>query len=99
MPRRNPGTCPADDQHMSRFRTIDRKTAYLLPPSVDDWLPDDHLARFILEAIERLDLGALTRAYQAKLDQRAAATKLIGKQPGGRPPKAAGGRARPHSGR
>ncbi|QII98297.1 IS1182 family transposase (plasmid) [Pseudomonas aeruginosa] len=48
---------------MSRFRPIDRKTDYLLPPSLDDWLPEDHLARFILEAIERLDLSALTRAY------------------------------------
>lgn len=51
---------------MSRFRPIDRKTAYLFPPSVDDWLPEDHLARFILEAIERLDLGALTRAYAGR---------------------------------
>lgn len=48
---------------MSRFRPIDRKTDYLLPPSLDDWLPEDHLARFILEAIERLDLSALTRVY------------------------------------
>ncbi|WP_079204284.1 IS1182 family transposase [Pseudomonas sp. CC6-YY-74] len=48
---------------MNRFRPIDRKTDYLLPPSLDDWLPEDHLARFILEAIERLDLSALTRAY------------------------------------
>lgn len=38
---------------MSRFRPIDRKTAYLLPPSADDWLPEDQLARFILEAIEK----------------------------------------------
>jgi transposase len=48
---------------MNRFRPIDRKTDYLLPPSLDDWLPEDHLACFILEAIERLDLSALTRAY------------------------------------
>ncbi|WP_324731074.1 IS1182 family transposase [Pseudomonas paeninsulae] len=48
---------------MSRFRPIDRKTDYLLPPSMDDWLPEAHLARFILEAIERLDLSALTRRY------------------------------------
>jgi hypothetical protein len=47
---------------MSRFRLIDRKTDYLLPPSRDDLLPDDHLARFVLEAIERLDPSALTRA-------------------------------------
>ena len=51
---------------MSRFHLIDRKTAYLLPPSVEDWLPEDHLARFILEAIEKLDLGALTRAYAGR---------------------------------
>ncbi len=48
---------------MNRFRPIDRKTDYLLPPSLDDWLPEDHLARFILEAIERLDLSALTQVY------------------------------------
>jgi transposase len=51
---------------MSRFRPIDRKTAYLLPPSVEDWLPEDHLARFIVEAMERLDLTELTRAYAGR---------------------------------
>lgn len=48
---------------MSRFRPIDRKSDYLLPPSLDDWLPENHLARFILEAIEQLDLSALTLRY------------------------------------
>lgn len=51
---------------MSRFRPFDRKSAYLLPPSMDDWLPQDHLARFIVEAIEKLDLSALTRAYAGR---------------------------------
>jgi transposase len=51
---------------MSRFRPIDRKTAYLLPPSVEDWLPEDHLARFIVEAMEQLDLAALTREYAGR---------------------------------
>lgn len=51
---------------MNRFRLIDRKTAYLLPPSVEDWLPEDHLARFIVEAIEKLDLNDLTRAYAGR---------------------------------
>lgn len=51
---------------MSRFRQIDRKTAYLLPPSVDDWLPQDHLARFVVEAMEKLDLSDLTRAYAGR---------------------------------
>ena len=48
---------------MSHFRLINRKTDYLLPPSLDDWLPEDHLARFILEAIEQLDLSALILRY------------------------------------
>jgi len=37
---------------MSRFRPIDRKTAYLLSPSVENWLPEAHLARFIVEVLE-----------------------------------------------
>ena len=39
---------------MSNFRTIDRQTGFLLPPSVDDWLPQKHLARFIVELIDKL---------------------------------------------
>ena len=51
---------------MSRFRAIGRKTAYLLPPSVEDWLPEGHLARFIVEAMVKLDLNDLTRAYAGR---------------------------------
>jgi transposase len=51
---------------MSRFIPVDRQSAYLLPPSLQDWLPEDHLARFILEAIEQLDLGKLTAAYAGR---------------------------------
>jgi transposase len=49
---------------MSNFRTIDRETKYLLPPSVDEWLPERHLARFIGEVIDGLDLGRMSRAYR-----------------------------------
>ncbi len=48
---------------MSRFRTIDSKTAHLLPISVEDWLPEVHLARFIIEAMEKLNLNDLARVY------------------------------------
>jgi transposase len=48
---------------MSRFVTVDRQTSYLLAPSVDQWLPANHLARFVVEVIEPLDLSALTRQY------------------------------------
>jgi transposase len=51
---------------MSRFVPVDRDTAYLLPPSVDEWLPNDHLARFVVEVIEQLDLGELTRQYAGR---------------------------------
>ena len=47
----------------SKFRTVDRDTLYLLPSSVQDWLPDDHLARFVVEVVERLDRSALERQY------------------------------------
>jgi len=48
---------------MSNFILTDRNTDYLLPPSVDDWLTQDHLARFVIEVIEGLDLTNLTRQY------------------------------------
>jgi transposase len=49
---------------MDNFRTINRETKYLLPPSVDDWLPDRHLARFIGEVIDGLDLSRMSRVYR-----------------------------------
>ena len=51
---------------MSRFSAVDRDTSYLLPPSVDEWLPNDHLARFVVEVIEQLDLHELTRQYAGR---------------------------------
>ena len=49
---------------MSNFRTIDRQTGFLLPPSVDEWLPEKHLARFVVEVIEGLDASAMSSAYR-----------------------------------
>lgn len=49
-----------------RFVSVDRDTAYLLPPSVQDWLPEGHLARFVVEIVEQLDLGQLTTAYRGR---------------------------------
>ena len=48
---------------MRGFITVDRQTDYLLLPSVEDWLPENHLARFIVEVIDRVDLTELTRTY------------------------------------
>ena len=49
-----------------RFVSVDRDTAYLLPPSVQEWLPGNHLARFVVEIVEQLDLSELTRAYRGR---------------------------------
>ena len=49
---------------MSNFRTIDRETGFLLPPSVDEWLPEKHLARFVVEIVEGLDLRMMSRSYR-----------------------------------
>jgi len=51
---------------MSRFVTVDRNTAYLLPPSVNDWLKEDHLARFIVEVVDQLDISNITRKYAGR---------------------------------
>jgi len=49
---------------MSNFRVIDRDTGFLMPPSVDEWLPQRHLARFVVEVVQGLDLRALTGSYR-----------------------------------
>ena len=49
---------------MINFRPVDRETGFLLPPSVEEWLPERHLARFVVEVIEQLDLSAFVKAYR-----------------------------------
>ena len=51
---------------MGKFHRIDRNTDFLLPPSVQEWLPEDHLARYVVEVVECLDLSDLGRAYAGK---------------------------------
>ena len=49
---------------MSNFRELDRATPYLLPPSLNEWLPERHLARFVVEVIDGLDLSAMVTSYR-----------------------------------
>jgi hypothetical protein len=49
---------------MSNFRTFDRETGFLLPPSLNEWLPERHLARFVVEVIDTLDLSAMEKSYR-----------------------------------
>lgn len=45
------------------FRRYDRDQSFLMPPSLDDWLPEDHTARFIAETVELLDLSVVYDSY------------------------------------
>jgi transposase len=54
------------------FIECDREQAFLMPPSLRDWLPEDHLAWFVIESVGRLDLGEFYAAYRADGHGRAA---------------------------
>ncbi len=51
------------------FVECDRETLYLLPPSVQDWLPEGHLARFVVEIVEQLDLRSLKESFAGRGSQ------------------------------
>ena len=54
------------------FIEADREQAFLLPPSLRDWLPEDHLAWFVIAAVDEIDLAAFYGAYRADGHSRAA---------------------------
>jgi transposase len=47
------------------FIVVDREQGWLMPPSVRDWLPDGHLAWFVLDAVERLDISPVVERYRS----------------------------------
>jgi transposase len=49
---------------MSNFRPFNRDMDFLMPPSVDEWLPQRNLTRFVVEVVEGLDLRAMTNSYR-----------------------------------
>ena len=53
-------------EETGRYRVLDiyRQTGFLLPPSVDEWLPEKHLARFVVEVIDGLDLRVMRGSYR-----------------------------------
>jgi len=62
----------------NKFVEVDRETLYLFPPSVQDWLPEGHLARFIVEIIDHLDLRSLKDAYAGRGSQPYNPEMLLG---------------------
>jgi transposase len=54
---------------MSRFIPFSREQLYVLPPCMHEWLPDNHLARFIVEVVDQLDLSTLIQRYTGRGSQ------------------------------
>lgn len=63
---------------MSNFRPINRDIDFLMPPSVDEWLPQRHLARFVVEVIDGLDLRAMSGSYRGSGDASYPPQLLLG---------------------
>jgi transposase len=45
-------------------RAVDRDQLFLMPPSMRDWLPDDHLAFFVVDVVAELDLAEFYADYR-----------------------------------
>ena len=54
------------------FLPCPRDQAYLLPPDLRQWLPADHLAWFVLDVVDQLDLGPFLSSYRTDGHGRAA---------------------------
>lgn len=48
----------------SKFIFTDRNQQYMFPPSIDDWLPENHLARFVVDIVSQLDLRPISESYK-----------------------------------
>ena len=48
---------------MTIYKPYDPDQPYLLPPILQEWLPESHLANFIHEMVGELDLGAIHKKY------------------------------------
>src|SRR3954453_13730621 len=63
---------PDDSAMAQNFLACDREQAILLPPDLRDWLPKNHLAWFVIDAVEQVDLRAFYATYRADGHGRAA---------------------------
>lgn len=45
------------------FRPYEPEQVFLMPPSIQEWLPPDHLAYFICDVVDHLDLSAIVSRY------------------------------------
>jgi hypothetical protein len=50
------------------YRPVDRDQRFLLPPDMAEWLPEDHLAWFVIDTVAALDTSALHERAAARRD-------------------------------
>lgn len=62
---------------MNKYLPYDRDQAYLLPPSVEDWLPKNHLARFVVDIIDQLDISSIDKQYNGQGGRLAYHPKIL----------------------
>ena len=48
------------------YRRFEPDQTLLLPPSLEEWVPQDHLVRYLAEAVDQLDLSAIYGSYEGK---------------------------------
>ena len=51
---------------IQKFIPTNREQQYLFPPSIQDWLPEKHLARFVVDIVSQLNLRPLAETYAGK---------------------------------
>jgi transposase len=66
--------------YMSDFRPYDTNQQYLLPPSLRDWLPPNHVVYFVMDVVSQLDLTAIHRFYQFA-PVKSQEGKIVGEKP------------------
>jgi transposase len=54
----------------TKFVNVDRNTPMLLPPDLRDWVGEDDLVHFVIEAVERLPLGVFQVNHRGSGDQQ-----------------------------
>ncbi|MDM7997339.1 MAG: IS5/IS1182 family transposase, partial [Acidobacteriota bacterium] len=47
-----------------RYKTYDPQQSLLFPPNIKDWLPESHLANFVSDVVDQLDLSAIEAFYE-----------------------------------
>ena len=55
---------------MVNVRRVERDQQWLMPPSLSDWLPEGHLAWFVVDVVAELDLAGFYRSLRARWSGR-----------------------------